>query len=106
MIYLNYKDFKIGKLEFKNDLYVYNSLENENYALQEFVGMLDYDLINSKNKTSKSLFAFFQRNFIDEIKDRKDILKKIDNKSKNCYEILEKLCKLNLDKFGFWLSDK
>jgi len=106
MIYLNYKEFKIGKLEFVNGFYVYNSLEEEKLAKDKYVGMLDYNLSNSTNKTRKTLFPFFARNFLNEIKDRVDILKKINIKDENCYEILQKLCKLNLDKFGFWLSNK
>jgi len=105
MIYLNYKEFKIGKLEHINNVYVYNSLKDESLALKEYVGMLDYNLYNSINLKSDTLFSFFNNNFIKKVKDRNDILKKIDNKDKNCYEILKKLCKLNLDKFGFWLSE-
>lgn len=105
MIYLHYKEFKIGKLDFIDGIYVYNSLDEEKLALEKYYGMLEYDLINSINKKSINIFDFFANNFLKQIENRKDILEKIDNKDKNCYEILEKLCKLNLDKFGFWLSN-
>lgn len=105
MLFLNYKEYKIGALDFVDGIFVYNSLEDEEKALSKYSGMVDYDLSNSKNKLSKVIFSFFKRNFLDEIKNRKDILNKIQIKDKNCYEILQKLCKLNLDKFKFWLSD-
>lgn len=104
MVYLNYKEYKIGKLDYINGKYVYNSLSGEKDALNKYVGLVDYNLKNSINKTSKNLFPFFVSNFIEEIKEREDILRKFDLKDKNCYEILEKLCTLNLDKFKFWLS--
>ena len=105
MIYLNYKEFKIGKLEFVNEHFIYNSLQEESLALEKYVGLVDYDLTKSENKSSKILFSFFVRHFLSEIKDRLDILKKIEINDENCYEILKKLCKLNLDKFNFWLSE-
>lgn len=105
MIYLNYKEYKIGKLELLDNFYVYNSLSEETMALKKYVGLVDYNLKGSVNKISKKLFPFFVRNFLDEIKNRDDVLKKIGDKDKNCYEILQKLCKLNVDKFGFWLSE-
>lgn len=105
MLFLNYKEYKVGSLDFIDGTYVYNSLEDEEKALLKYSGMVDYDLSKSKNKSSKVLFPFFKRNFLYEIKNREDILNKIQIKDKNCYEILKKLCKLNLDKFKFWLSD-
>lgn len=105
MIYLYYKEFKIGKLEYANDKYIYNSLEEEMFALNKYVGLVDYNLVNSINKTSKVLFPFFVYNFIEKVYKRVDILEKIQIKDENCYEILKKLCKLKMDKFGFWLSD-
>lgn len=105
MIYLNYQNYKLGKLEYINEEFIYNSLEDEKKALKNCVGLFDYDLVDSKNKKQKTLFSFFVNNFIEKIKDREDILKKINANDLNCYEILEKLSTINLDKFGYWLSN-
>lgn len=105
-VILNYKDCKIGKLDFVNNKYIYSSLEGEKVALKKYVGLIDYDLSNSVNKESLVVFDFFREHFLEDIKKREDILNKIGKNVKNDYEILEKFCKLNFDKFGFWLSNE
>lgn len=105
-VILNYKEYKIGKLDFDSDKYIYSSLPQEKLALKNYVGLVDYDLIDSNNKKSNQIFDFFERHFVSVIKNREDILKKIGKNVKNDYEILEKFCKLNFDKFGFWLSNE
>ena len=104
-VILNYKEFQIGKLDFDNISYIYSSLPEEADALKKYVGLVDYDLKESKNKKCDKIFDFFDRHFLISIKKRKDILEKIGKNVKNDYEILEKFCKLNFDKFGFWLSN-
>ena len=104
-VILNYKDYKLGKLDFENNKYIYSSFQSEKDALEKDVGLVGYDLKNSKNKQSDVLFNFFKENFVDNIKKREDILSKIGKNAKNDYEILEKFCKLNFDRFGFWLSN-
>lgn len=104
MIVLNYKDCKLGTLIYENGEYIYNSLDSEKVALEKYLGLVIYDLSNSNNKKSKKLFKFFKTEFLDNINQRPDILKKIGENSKNDYEILEKFCKLKCDKFNFWLS--
>lgn len=105
-VILHYKEFSIGKLTFKNGVYFYTSLVDENKALEKYVGLVDYDLKNSKNKQSEVIFDFFDRHFVQKIKKREDILLKIQKNAKNDYEILEKFCKLNFDRFNFWLSNE
>lgn len=104
MIFLNYQNYKIGKLDFIDNEFIYNSLPDEKLALQNCVGLIDYDLENSKDRKQNTLFAFFVNNFIENIKDREDIIQKFNANDLNCYEILEKLSTINLDKFSFWLS--
>lgn len=105
MINLYYKEFKLGVLSYENGYYIYNSSEEENKALKNYAGLVNYNLQNSKNIKSKEIFSFFKTEFLDFINVRPDILKKIGENSKNDYEILEKFCKLNFDKFNFWLSN-
>ncbi len=105
-VVLNYKEFKLGALDFKDNKYIYNSFESEKDALKKYDALIDYDLVSSKNKISDKLFDFFETNFVDNIKKRKDIFEKIGKNVKNDYEILEKFCKLNFDRFSFWLSNK
>lgn len=104
MIYLYYQNYKIGQLEYVNGEFIYNSLKDEKEALKNCVGLFNYNLTNSKNLKQTKLFDFFVNTFINEIKDRKDILEKITVKDLNYYDILEKLGKMNLDKFKYWLS--
>lgn len=105
MVYLYYKDCKLGELKYENEKYIYNSLSGESEALEKYVGLVSYNLTNSVNKESDELFPFFVTHFINEIEERPDILKKIGIKTKNCYEILEKLCKLKLYEFGFYVKN-
>ena len=105
-VILNYKDCKIGKLDFQNNKYIYSSLKDEDFALKRYVGLVSYDLAGSKHRQSDVLFDFFKTNFIENINKREDILCKIGENAKNDYEILEKFCKLYFDKFGFWLSNE
>ena len=104
MINLYYKDIKLGELDYQNGFYYYSSSSFEDLAFEKYVGLGAYNLRNSKNLKNKELFAFFKNEFINPTLKRPDILKKIGENSKNDYEILEKLCKLNFDKFNFWLS--
>lgn len=105
MINLYYKEYKLGSLSYQNGYYVYNSSETEKEALKNYAGIINYNLQNSSNLKSKDIFSFFKTEFLDFINNRSDILKKIGENSKNDYEILEKFCKLNFDKFNFWLSN-
>ena len=52
-VILNYKEFQIGKLDFDNNSYIYSSLPQEADALKKYVGLVDYDLKESKNKKSQ-----------------------------------------------------
>ncbi|MBE5746021.1 MAG: hypothetical protein E7359_01905 [Clostridiales bacterium] len=104
MIYLNYQNYKLGKLEFVNSEYIYTSLDGEKDALLNCDGLIDYDLMASNNLKQTNLFPFFVSNFINKVNKREDILKKINGKDLNCYEILEKLSTMKMDKFAYWLS--
>ncbi len=105
MVVLYYKDYKLGILTRENGEYIYNSSLEEKEALSKFSGLILYNLANSENLKSKEIFPFFKTEFLDKVKVRNDILNKIGENSQNDYEILEKLCKLNFDKFNFWLSN-
>lgn len=102
---LFYKEFCLGELDYINDEYVYNSLEGEKLALAKYSAMIEYNLENSHNLKSEKIFPFFKTKFLDQIFARKDILEKIGTKSVNDFDILEKFCKLNFDKFGYYLSN-
>ena len=101
---MNYKEYKIGVLDFVDGIFTYNSLVGEKQAMQKYVGLVGYDLLESCQRQSVKLFDFFVTNFLEDIKKRKDIFEKIGKNAKNDYEILEKFCKLKFDRFGFWLS--
>ena len=104
MINLFYKNYLLGTLDYKDGFYIYNSSSSEQECLKVYVGLIGYNLINSKNLKSEIIFPFFKKEFINKIFTRADILKKIGENFKNDYEILEKFCKLNIDKFSFWLK--
>lgn len=105
MINLYYKEYKLGSLSYQNGYYIYNSSETEKEALKNYAGIINYNLQNSDNLKNKEIFSFFKTEFLDFINCRPDIFKKVGENSKNDYEILEKFCKLNFDKFNFWLSN-
>jgi len=104
MINLYYRNYLLGCLDYKDGYYIYNSSKDESFVLNNFVGTIGYNLANSNNKKSKTLFSFFKKEFLNKINKRPDILKKIGENYKFDYEILEKFSKLSFDKFNFWLS--
>lgn len=103
---LYYKEFCLGNLTYSDGKYFYSSSSEEKLALERYSALIEYNLEGSKNVESNILFPFFKNKFIDEIIVRKDILEKIGTKSADDFEILEKFCKLNFDKFGYYLKSE
>ena len=105
-IYLYYKEFKIGKLSFKENKYIYNSLKGEEKAREKY-SMIGYNLYNSNSVKSEYLFDFFELYFIKNIIKKPDLLK-IINKTKgdNYFDILFSFAKIKQDDISFYLKDK
>lgn len=104
-ITVHYKNYKLGVLSFENNLYVYNSLKEEQEVLKNYDALITYNLRNSKNLKSEELFKFFKEEFLDNIVIREDLMNKLGERCKNDYEILENFSKLKVDKFKYWLSN-
>lgn len=105
MIELYFKDVKLGELHFDGNLFIYNSIiENEKMAIQKyFLNFTDYNLFNSQNKKSQKMFDFFEK-IINLVKKREDLidLLKINNTNSN-FEILEKLGKHKQSNLRFYV---
>lgn len=75
-VVLYFKDFRLGELTRFNGNYVYNSNPSGEEKAKNYPSMLFYNLYNSHNLVSYTLFPVFQE-LVDKIKRRKDILDKI-----------------------------
>ncbi len=103
-VVLHYKDCVLGEIKpFLNE-YSYSSLPGEKEAFEKYVGLFDYNLGGSVNRADEAVFEFFRVNFLENIRKREDILKKIGENGQNDYEILEKLSKLDFEETRYWLS--
>ena len=93
MVELYFKDKKLGTLDYKNKVYSYSSIiENENYAKEQyFLALTDYDLFNSCDLKSEYLFRFFER-IVTHIKKRQDLVSLLNITSfDSSFSILTKL---------------
>lgn len=103
-IILHYKDCSLGELTYDGKNYIYNSLDGEKIALKKYCALIEYNLQSSKNLMSENLFPFIKENFINDNLQREDILQIVKKDAQNDFDFLVNLCKLNTDKFSFWIS--
>ncbi|MBQ3494360.1 MAG: hypothetical protein IJA69_02995 [Clostridia bacterium] len=90
-----YGKFHLGTLKYVDERYEYNSSAEEQEALK--VHALDFseyrELIASKQKKSKKLFAFFVK-IINQIKQREDLMQQIAYEGADDYDLLVNYSKL------------
>ena len=98
---LYFKNFRLGELTMFNGNYVYNSNLNGEEQAKKYPSMFFYNLYNSRNIVSHTLFPVFQE-LVDKIKKRKDILDKIGMFDyTHAFNILCGYGKLSQIDFGF-----
>ena len=67
---LNDKDCQLGTLDYVDGKFVYSSNNQEKIALEKYVGLCDYSLVQSKNSTDEKVYKFFKEQFLDYIVER------------------------------------
>lgn len=105
MIILCFKEFRLGKLSFDDHTqeFVYDSFaENENKANEKYDIFETYFIANSKNRRSKTLFAQFCE--FAGCLTRADVIRFAEiEKEDNLFVKLEKLSKLNLNDYAYFI---
>ena len=97
-----YKDFSIGEIEKKDNLYIYTSLRD----IQKFktqYGFIDFELMNVDKTTYKKLPYFFTE-FVDKLIFNPLMNKKlnIDLEKDSYFDILYRYAKLPQDQNSFY----
>ena len=107
MVEFYFKDKKLGTLDYDGINYIYNScIESESYANETyFLDITDYDLFDSKAKTSQKLFKFFEK-IVNQVKKSKDLLKMLQITNNDTdFDIRTKLGKTKQNNEKFYLKN-